>query len=281
MGKEFTGPTQRNSAETSFVEFLEANLKETEMNNFRASLAMNQDQMLGRVNELMYKHTLYKVDRNNATARVQRAWEIMDDFLASKSQYLQENGITPVVYGSMTFDDPATFDFDLCLVGMSEREDVEADLDAWTNELWEGWEQVGTKGHIHYTNLEKLERYVKAFHENNLDVVDEEDFDIFLYLFYGSSVLIGSYIYSEGEEENIYKEKYLEAVKQSPSLLAYTIFNLEQSLIERETRRAGIGDHQTGEDNYKQQLVIEERGIDPQLIAKLQRRWTGETEDEG
>jgi hypothetical protein len=73
MGKELEGGTQFNSAESSFIEFLEANLEETEINNFQASLFMNQEQRLARVHDLIERHELYKVNRNHASPRVQRA----------------------------------------------------------------------------------------------------------------------------------------------------------------------------------------------------------------
>jgi len=280
MGKEFDYNPQFNSAENSFIEFVEANVKETETNNFRASLSMSEEQMTVRLNDLMEKHELYKVDRSHASPRIQKAWEIMDKFVAGKWQFFQDHEITPVVYGSVTFDDPAHLDFDLALVGVDTREGIEKDLEGWVKELQAGWKAVGTEGHITYTTLEKLDGYAKAFQEDKLESVEEEDYDIFLYLFYGASVLIGNSAYRPEEKGKQFKEKYLEIVKQSPSLLAYTIYNLEESLIERETRRAGVGDHQTGEDHYKQKLITEKLGIDPVLIAKLRARLVGETEDE-
>ena len=225
MGKELEGGTQFNSAESSFKEFLEANLEETEINNFQASLFMNQEQRLARVHDLIERHELYKVNRNHASPRVQRAWEIIDGFMEGKAQYIKESGITPIIYGSATFDDPATFDFDLSFVGISENDELEAKLEAWKGELAASWKEKGIEGHITYTSLENLERYARAMQEDIVEVVDEEDYDIYLYLLYGSSVLIGNYAYSESELGNEFREKYIDIVKQSPPLLAYTIFS--------------------------------------------------------
>ena len=102
---------------------------------------------------------------------------------------------------------------------------------------------------------------------------------MFVYFMEATSVLIGNYPYSTEEEDGRHKEKFLEILQESPLLFTYTLWGLEQSLIERETRRAGVGDHQTGEESYKQQLSNDESGVSPEIIAMLKKKWTEIAED--
>jgi hypothetical protein len=259
MGNERHNQIKFNSAEKSFLEFFDANLTETEMSNFRVSLLMNNEQRMERARELMERHQLYKVEPSKASLRVKKAWGILDDFLESKAEYIRENGLTPVIYGSVTFDDPRSFDFDLCFVGMKDRQDVVDTVSGWVDKLSDSWYELrpegtpnlrGMNGHIDYISLEKLEMYANAFKENRREFVDKADFDMFVYFMEATSVLIGNYPYSTEEEEGRYKERFLEILQESPLLFTYTLWGLEQSLIERETRRAGVGDHQTGEDSH-------------------------------
>jgi hypothetical protein len=256
MGRELEGANPFNAAETSFIECLDANLEETEMNNVRVSLSLDNDRRVDRVHELMDQLDIYKVDPSRASLRVKRAWEIMDNFVAGKSQFLQENALTPIVYGSMTFDDPAHFDFDLCLVGMNEIKGMRGTQREWMRDLYASWKEVGVEGHVDYVSFDRLEKCAQGFQDNKVRYIDKVAVDLFFDFFTASSVLIGNYPYSPPEDEKKYKERFLEVLKQSPSLFAYTISNLEQSVIERETRRAGVGDHQTGEGKYKQRLAI-------------------------
>src|SRR5688500_12861563 len=175
MGNERSNQIKLNSAEKSFLEFFDANITEIEMSNFRVSLLMNNEQRMERARDLMERHEIYKVEPSKASLRVQKAWGILDDFLESKAEYIRENGLTAVIYGSVTFDDPRTFDFDLCFVGMKDREDVEEVVQSWGDELSENWYEFrpegtpklrGINGHMGYISLEKLEMYANALKEN-------------------------------------------------------------------------------------------------------------------
>jgi hypothetical protein len=259
MGVERGEQFQLNSAETSLLEFFEANLSETEMNNFRASLLMNDEQRMARTLDLMERLELYKVDPIKASPRVQKAWRILSDFSVGKSQFFQDNGLTFIVYGSTTFDDPATLDFDICVLGLREDEEIENVIEKdWVRELSPVWREIrpgnpvniGIEGHAEYMSYAKLEGYVRALKEDRKEFVDEKDLAMFVFFSEGVAVLAGNYLYSSKEDESELKDKYLEIVRQSPLLFAYVIWNLEQSLIYRETRRAGVADHQTGEDKY-------------------------------
>lgn len=261
MGIEYGNGSPFNAAETSFIETLEANLEETEASNLRAILSLNRDQMVNRAHELMDVLDVYKVDRARASQRIKRGWEIMDSFIASKAQYLEENALTPIVFGSMTYDDPAHFDFDLCVVGMDEIKEEKGKTIKWARELYKSWKEVGTQGNIQFISFDKLEKCAQAFQGNKVRYIDKVAPDLFFDFLPASAILIGEYPYSPPEDEKKYKELFLDILKQSPSLFAYTIFNLERSVIERETRRAGVGDHQTGEDGFKQRLVSERFGF--------------------
>jgi hypothetical protein len=225
--------------------------------------------MVDRVHELMDKLDFYKVEPSRASLRVKRAWEIMDHFIESKSQFLRENALTPIVYGSMAFDDPAHFDFDLCLVGMNEIKGMKGTQRKWVRELYASWKEVGVEGHVDHISFDRLEKCAQAFQDNRVRYIDKVAVDLFFDFLPASSILIGEYPYSSPDDEKLCKDKFLGILKQSPSLFAYTISNLEQSVIERETRRAGVGDHQTGEDGYKQRLVAEQFGIELPPNLKL------------
>jgi hypothetical protein len=221
---------------------------------------MNSEQRMGRINDLMERIDLYKVEPSRASQRVKQAWELLHNFISDKAQFLQENDITPVIYGSVTSDDPKYLDFDICLLTVNDDEAIEKIVEeSWVKELSKSWRkirpgghvEIGRDGHIEYISFEKLEAYAKALKENRVESVDEEALDIFVYFLEASSILAGDYPYSEPEKENNSKVKFLEIVQQSPLLSAYTIWNLEQTLIQRETRRAGVADHQTGADVYK------------------------------
>ena len=89
----------------------------------------------------------------------------MDNFVTSKEQFLQENALTPVVYGSITFDDPAHFDFDLCLVGMNEMKGIKGTQRKWIRELYASWKEVGIEGHVDYISFDRLEKCAQAFQD--------------------------------------------------------------------------------------------------------------------
>jgi hypothetical protein len=260
MGREFEGAAHINSADKSFIEFLEANTDSHTMTDIHASLSMTGDQMIGRAKDLIDRLDQYKVEPSRASLPVKKAWVAMDNFIASKAEYLQENGITPIVYGSMAFDDAQLLDFDLCLLGENDL-DMKDELKKWERELAESWKNVGVKGHIEYVSFETLERYGKAFREDRADLIDEIDADIFFDGPVVLPVLIGTYPYTDQEEAKKHKERFFEIVQQCPSLLAFTIWNVAEVLMDRETRRAGVFHRQTGEDKYMARYFSEKFGI--------------------
>jgi len=157
----------------------------------------------------------------------------MDDFVGSKSQFLEDNALTPIVYGSMTFDDPAHFDFGLCLVGMDEIKVMKGTQKKWTRELYASWEEVGVESHVDYISFDRLEKCAQAFQDNRVRYIDKVTVDLFFDFLPASSILIGEYLYSSPDDGNLYKDKFLGILKQSTSLFAYTIWNLEESVIQR------------------------------------------------
>jgi hypothetical protein len=261
MGIEHGGVNTFNAAETAFIETLEANLEETEASNLHTILSLDRDQMVNRAHELMDVLDVYKVDRTRASQRIKRGWEIMDDFIAGKAEYLEENALTPIVFGSITYDDPAHFDFDLCLVGMNEIKGEKGVQRKWMRDLHAVWKEVGVEGNLDFMSFEMLEKCAQAFQDNKVRYIDKVAAGRFFDFLPASSILIGEYPYSPPEDKEKYKEMFLDILKQSHSLFAYTISNLERSVIERETRRAGVGDHQTGEDKFRQRLVAQRFGI--------------------
>ena len=118
----------------------------------------------------------------------------------------------------------------------------------------------GTYGSISYVSFENLEKQAKALKENWKGYVDEGDFDIFTDILVASSVLVGEYLYSSDEEVAGLKDKYMEIVQQSPLLSAIAISELEDILIVREIRQAGVADYQTGEGELKRRKTLDDLG---------------------
>lgn len=212
-------------------------------------LKAEAERQIQRINEL-------KIDRNKSSKKVRKAWQVLENFVDSKSSTIKENELIPIAYGSIVFDDVRHLDYDLLLASRNEKPNMSGFLKTWDEELNDEWSGVGEEGHTAYFSIDRLRNRCRAFQEELTEYVDRYAEDIDDDFVHATIIMMGEVISSndsdkEKESKKLHeiREQIWDLAQETPELMAAIAFNLQQTVVERETRRLGLAPHQTGGQN--------------------------------
>ena len=211
---------------------------------------LSKEERLSTFKNLLDKTDLYKIDKRKSSNRVKKAWEVIDNFFLSKAPELLREKITPLVYGSIIFDDPRNLDYDLLLLSNSQR-DINKTVDNWDLELSNKWEEVSNGGgHFSYLALDTLQMNCNIVNSNMVEYAQKYaemiDFD-----FINVSITFTGVLVNQNDKRFIeinkqlpkVQERALNIANQSPILMSTMIRNMQQMIIIRETRRNGFNNN--------------------------------------
>ncbi|NCN82753.1 MAG: hypothetical protein GW947_02185 [Candidatus Pacebacteria bacterium] len=171
--------------------------------------------------------------------RVIEGYRVLKVFFTERLQYLRDNKIVVLVYGSMRYDDPVNLDYDiLCVVPSHAKEFVSTLID-WMKELDHPWDSlVGYGGHLTFVGLEDIREYATEIGNGNLEFITSNCMDISMDMM-GAAILITGYAGFTPDPKLCaeYRQRVLELASTNAILQASIAENLLSVLTIRQERR--------------------------------------------